>query len=70
VVQEEVNINMSIAYDERIAFILQQLEDMGFYMYYDEKEMIWECMSEEHEFSASGGDKYQVIQTAFSHLMT
>ena len=69
-VKGEVDTNMSIEYDERITFILQQLEDMGYHMYYDEKLMIWECMSEEHEFSVSGWDKYQVIQIAFSRLMT
>ena len=69
-VEEEVNTNMFLEYEERIAFILQQLSNIDYHMYYDEKKMIWECISEEHEFLASGYNKYQVIQTAFSHLMT
>jgi hypothetical protein len=61
---------MENEYYEKVEFYLKELEKIGFNMYYDEEKKIWECMSEEHEFSASGSDKYQVIQTAFSHLMT
>lgn len=60
---------MSITYEERIAFMLIELEKIDFHLYFDEESKIWECMSETSDFSASGGDKYQVIQTAFSHLM-
>lgn len=58
-----------ITYQKRLGIMLQDLENEGFNLYYDEKFSEWECMNPKSELSITGKDKYQVIQSAWQQVM-
>lgn len=66
---EEIFRPAEITYEKRIGMMLKNLEDRGFNLYFDERTKIWECMSENSDFSVSGKNKFTVIQDAWRQIM-
>jgi hypothetical protein len=61
---------MSISYEERLEFMLKSLEEeVDLNLYWDDITCEWEFSSKTNKFTSRGRDKYQLIQTTYSHLM-
>lgn len=66
---QEIFAPVEITYKQRVCMMLQDIEDEGFHLYYDEKTGEWECMNENSELSVCGQDKFQVICDSWRQIM-